>query len=67
MMLAMPGGGHGDVADGTTVTVELLGGKMQYSFVVGDAGNAQVPRKVSWVVPKSGVYVNTGLRALRGV
>jgi len=64
MMLAEPGGLKGDVPDGTPVTVELLGGQVEYTFNVGDANNAQTPRRVSWVVPTHGVYVNTGLRAL---
>ena len=44
MMLAVPDGpGKGDVPDGTLVTVELLGGKAQYSFKVGDATEVELP------------------------
>lgn len=65
MMLAAPGQHAGeDVPDGTPVTIELLGGQLRYSFRVGDESNPQTPRRVTWVLPKHGVYVNTGLRAL---
>lgn len=65
MMLAVPDGpGKGDVPDGTLMTVELLGGKVKYSFKVGDATAAETPRRVSWVRATHGVFVNTGLRAL---
>jgi hypothetical protein len=65
MMLAMPDEkAKGDVADGTTVTIGLLSGKVPYSFKVGDEKNSQTPRRVSWVAATHGLFVNTGLHAL---
>jgi len=53
-----------DVADGTEVSVNLLGGKLQYSFKVGDTANPATPRKVTYVKRAAGPLVNTGLRVL---
>ncbi|MES2393995.1 MAG: hypothetical protein V4555_20330 [Acidobacteriota bacterium] len=65
MMLAIPDNpAKGDLIAGAPVTVELLGGKLHYSFVVNDAGNPATPRKVTWVRATHGVFTNTGLRAL---
>jgi hypothetical protein len=65
MMIAMPGNtATGDLALGTTVTIDLLGGKLHYSFRVGDTDDPMTPRKVTWVKPTHGVSVNTGLRVL---
>jgi hypothetical protein len=65
MMLAAPDGPTpGDVPAGSRVTINLLAGKLHYSFKVGDFDDPLTPRKVSWIKPTHGVYVNTGLRAL---
>jgi hypothetical protein len=64
MMLAIPDGPRGDVPDGKTVTIDLLGGKLHYSFKAGDDTDPQTPRRVSWVKASHGIFVNTGLRAL---
>ena len=55
---------EGDVAEGTDVTVNLLSGRLSYSFKVGDTANPATPRRVSWVKRPTGPLVNTGLRAL---
>lgn len=54
---------EGDLPAGTPVTIDLLSGKLKYSFLVNDAANPANPRKTSWRKP-SGTYVNTGLHAL---
>jgi len=65
MMIANPEGPFaGDVAAGAHVTVHLLGGQLQYSFTVGDVRDPAMPRRVTWIKPTHGAYVNTGLRAL---
>jgi hypothetical protein len=67
MILEQPGRENkGDVPDGTQVTIDLLGGQLHYSFVVGDEKNPQTPRRVSWVRATHGTFVNTGLHALAG-
>lgn len=67
MILAAPSGpSSGDLPAGTRVTINLLRGKVHYSFRVGDRANPQTPRRVSWVKATRGVFVNTGLRALAG-
>lgn len=67
MMLAAPAApSQGDLPEGTEITVNLLGGQVHYSFRVGDEKNPQTPRRVTWVKPAHGVYINTGLRALAG-
>ena len=53
-----------DVADGTDVTVNLLSGRLSYSFKVGDTKNPAVPRRVTWVHRDNSPLINTGLRAL---
>ena len=55
---------RGDLAQGLPVEIFLLGGKLSYSFNVGDSGQAATPRRVSWRPATRGVFVNTGLRAL---
>ena len=65
MMIAIPGQPSGaDIAPGTHVTMHLLGGQLNYSFDVGDTTNPLTPRRVTWVTPTHGAYVNTGLCAL---
>ena len=65
MMLQAPNSAaKGDVPDGTEVTVQLLSGRLSYSFKVGDTANPVTPRKVTWVMRTTGPLVNTGLRAL---
>lgn len=65
MMIAVPENkATGDIAVGTKVTVDLLGGQFHYSFKVGDTDDPLTPRKVTWIKPTHGVFVNTGLRAL---
>lgn len=65
MMLAVPNGPpSGDVPAGTPMTIQLLDGKLNYSFTVGDTSGPTTPRRVSWVRASHGVYVNTGLRVL---
>jgi len=65
LMIAMPEKtATDDIAAGTRVTVDLLGGQLHYSFKVGDTADPLTPRKVTWIKPTHGVYVNTGLRAL---
>jgi hypothetical protein len=55
----------GDVPDGTDITVNLLSGKLHYSFKVGDKDNPLTPRKVSNVKSSlGGITINTGLHAL---
>ena len=56
----------GDVAAGAVITVHLLGGALHYSFKAGDTLNPLTPRKVTWIKPTHGAFVNTGLRALSG-
>lgn len=56
--------GKGLVAEGTPITVELLGGQLRYSFKAGDLTNPQTPRKVDWAKAARGTFVNTGLHAL---
>lgn len=65
MMVGVPGlTEHADVAAGTEVVVDLLGGQFQYRFTVGDSGPT-TPRRVTWVKPSiAGPTLNTGLRAL---
>lgn len=53
-----------DVEAGTEVIVNLLGGRLQYGFKVGDTTNPATPRKVTWVKRPGKPLVNTGLRAL---
>jgi len=62
MMIAAPGQQPGEVPDGTPMTIYLPGG-LTYSFKVADAGS-MTPRRVTWVEPKHGAYINTGLHAL---
>lgn len=64
MLASIEGPDKGDVPDGTPVTVQLLDGKLQYSFTVGKQTDPLTPRRVSWVPATHGVYVNTGLHAL---
>ncbi len=64
MMIAVPDGPGGDVTPGAQVTVGLLGGKLPYSFKVGERDDPLTPRRVTWIVPTHGVFVNTGLRVL---
>jgi hypothetical protein len=65
MMLALPGNhASGDIIAGAPVTIDLLAGKLHYTFAVGDAANPATPRRVTWVRPTHGVYCNTGLHAL---
>jgi hypothetical protein len=65
MMIAVPDNmATGDVAAGTKVTIDLLGGQLHYNFKVGDTADPLTPRKVTWIKPTHGVFVNTGLRAL---
>ena len=65
MMLAVPGGpASGEVPPGEKVTISLLGGRLRYSFKVGDGADALTPRRVTWIRPTHGAFVNTGLRAL---
>jgi len=65
MMIAIPENtATGDIAAGTRVTVDLLDGHLHYSFKVGDTADPLTPRKVTWIKPTHGVFVNTGLRAL---
>ena len=64
MMIAMPDGPGGDVMPGAKVTVGLLGGRLPYHFRVGDSRDPLTPRRVTWIIPTHGVFVNTGLRAL---
>jgi hypothetical protein len=66
MLAAADSGGEGDVPPGTLVTINLLGGKLHYTFKAGDPGNPLTPRKITWVRPTHGTFVNTGLRALAG-
>ena len=55
----------GDVPDGTDITVNLLSGKLHYSFKVGDTKNPLTPRRVTWVQSSiGGITINTGLHAL---
>jgi hypothetical protein len=64
MMLAAPEEpSSGDLPTGATVTVRLLDDKLRYTFKVGDQDDPVMPRKVTWIKPTHGVYVNTGLRA----
>jgi len=64
MMLSLPSGvDEGDLPHGMSVKIDLLGGKLSYSFKVGDTDNPLTPRKVTWIKPSHGVFVNTGLRA----
>lgn len=65
MMIAVPEQtSGGEIPTGSNVTVDLLGGKLHYSFKVGDTENPLTPRRATWVKPTHGVFVNTGLRAL---
>ena len=66
MMVGKPGQTEAaDVPAGMPVTVDLLGGQLQYRFTVGDAKGPTTPRRVTWVKPSAaGPSVNTGLRAL---
>lgn len=65
MMLAVPGGPmSGEVPPGEKVTVGLLGGRLHYSFKVGTGADPLTPRRVTWIRPTHGAFVNTGLRAL---
>jgi hypothetical protein len=64
MLASMDGPTKGDVPDGTPVIIQLLNGKLQYSFTVGKQTDPLTPRRVSWVPATHGVYVNTGLHAL---
>jgi hypothetical protein len=65
MMIAAPNSADaGDVASGTPMTIDLLGGKLHYSFKVGDTADPLTPRRVTWIKPTHGAFVNTGLRAL---
>jgi len=64
MMIAVPNGPRGDVTPGAKVTVGLLGGRLPYRFKVGDKSDPLTPRRVTWIIPTHGVFVNTGLRAL---
>lgn len=90
MMLATTEGSkQGDVPAGTKITIDLLGGKLHYSFKVAPEATAKAtpatgtttgeeapevqatptkdpvaPRRVTWIRPTHGVFVNTGLRAL---
>jgi hypothetical protein len=64
MIISDPAGpATGDVADGTPVTVNLLDGKLHYSFKAGDSTSPVAPRRITWVAPKQAAYINTGLRA----
>ena len=54
-----------DIEPGTPITVDLLSGKLHYTFKVGDKADPVTPRRVTWVPrPEGGPSVNTGLRAL---
>lgn len=53
----------GEIAESTPITIELLNGQIRYTFVNGGLDNPQAPRKVNWVHPTHGTFVNTGLRA----
>ncbi len=65
MMLAVPGGpAAGEVPPGEKVTVALLGGRLHYDFKAGDSADPLTPRRVTWITPTHGAFVNTGLRAL---
>jgi hypothetical protein len=65
MMLASPNEtSRADIADGTSIQVDLLGGQLHYSFKVGDSGNPAVPRRVTWIRATHGIFINTGLHAL---
>jgi hypothetical protein len=55
---------QGDVAEGTEITVNLLSGRLSYTFTVGDNTNPVTPRKVTWVRRSTRPLVNTGLKAL---
>ena len=64
MMLAAPeNASSGDLNPGAMVTIHLLGDRLRYRFKVGDTKDPVTPRKVTWIKPTHGVFVNTGLRA----
>jgi hypothetical protein len=64
MMLVQPNGDdHTDVPAGTEITVNLLSGRLKYSFKVGDTEDPFTPRKVTYV-KRAVPLVNTGLRVL---
>jgi len=62
MMIGASGHKPGEVAAATPIKIYLPGG-LSYSFNVGDT-NSMTPRRVTWVEPKKGVFINTGLHAL---
>ena len=65
MILCDPAGPQdGDVPDGTDVTVNLLNGKLHYTFKAGDKSDPVAPRRITWDKLRVGVTINTGLHAL---
>lgn len=65
MMIEFPElDGNSDVAEGTEVSVHLLGGRLSYGFKTGDFTNPATPRRVTWTKYATGPIINTGLRAL---
>jgi hypothetical protein len=53
-----------EVPAGTPVSVHLMGGRLNYTFKVGDARDPVAPRRVTWVKRTDAATLNTGLRAL---
>jgi hypothetical protein len=53
------------VENGTFIKVGLLGGRVPYSFIVGDRNDPSAPSKVTLIRPRSNTRtLNTGLHAL---
>lgn len=63
--IGLPGAPTTQAANGTLVTLSLVGGSATYSFVVGDTANPQTPNPVYLFNPTS-TFVNSSLHTYAG-
>ncbi len=63
--IGLPGAPTTQAANGTLVTLSLVGGSATYSFVVGDTANPQTPNPVYLFNPAS-TFVNSSLHTYAG-
>lgn len=54
----------GDLPNGESATVHLLGNQFRYGFVTGAQTQSVAPRRATWARYTHGPFINTGLRAL---